>query len=187
MECGLLRATFDRMTKHQILLALGLLVSALALSVPAHADVGLGAGALIGTGANVGGRADNNPYKLQLGAYGELDLGNFLVGVRGTRSLASNPNACTEKKCPDVKDLRTIGGDLGYIWHLPLIHFGPRLGIGYLKERDGERVGAYFEPGASLDVKLLLFNVGAEVRYRIVAAAKDVNGVIAYLRLGIRL
>ncbi|MDB4990733.1 MAG: hypothetical protein JWN04_5911 [Myxococcaceae bacterium] len=186
MECRPLRATFDGMTKHHIALVIGLFVSALALTVPAQADVGIGGGALVGTGVNVGGHADNNPYKLQLGAYGELNLGSFLVGVRGTRSLASNAK-CDGNHCRDVRDLRTIGGDLGYLWDLPLVHVGPRLGIGYLKERDGARVGAYFEPGVSADVQLLLFNVGAEVRYRIVAGAHDANGVIAYLRLGIRL
>jgi hypothetical protein len=186
MECEPRSATFDGMRKHQFVLALGLIVSALALSVPARADIGIGGGALIGTGANIAGKADNNPYKLQLGAYGELDLGNFLIGVRGTRSLASNAD-CAGKTCRDVRDMKTIGGDLGYIWHMPIVHFGPRLGIGYLKENDGDRVGAYFEPGASLDLHLLMFNVGAEVRYRIVAGAHDVNGVIAYLRLGIHL
>jgi hypothetical protein len=176
------------MTKHQLVLFCSLIAAAFALSVPAaRADVGLGAGALIGTGVNVGGDAENNPYKLQLGGYGEVDIGNLLVGIRGTRSLGSDPEACDERKCRDVRDLRTLGGDLGYIWHLPLIHVGPRLGIGYLKEKDGDRVGAYFEPGASLDVKLLLFNVGAEVRYRVVAGASDANGVLAYLRLGLRL
>ncbi|MDB4973765.1 MAG: hypothetical protein JWN48_2106 [Myxococcaceae bacterium] len=174
------------MPKHHIVLALGLLVSALALSVPARADIGLGGGALIGTGVNLAGKADNNPYKLQVGGYGELDLGNFLVGVRGTRSLASNAN-CETKSCRDVRDMKTIGGDLGYIWHMPIVHIGPRLGIGYLKENDGERVGAYFEPGGSLDLHLLMFNLGAEVRYRVVAGAHDVNGLLAYLRLGIHL
>lgn len=180
------------MTKHQLVLLAGLIVSGLFLSVPAHAQVGLGGGALIGTGVNGPSHADNNPYKLQIGAYGELDLGNFMIGIRGTRSLKSNPAACEVGHCRDVKDLRTIGGDLGYLWHLPLIDIGPRLGIGYLNERHHEpeapkHVGTYFEPGGSVDVKILLLNVGAEVRYRIVAGAKDVNGLIAYLRLGIRL
>ena len=179
------------MTKHQLVLLAGLIVSAVFLSVPAHAQVGLGGGALIGTGVNGPSHADNNPYKLQIGGYGELDLGSLMIGIRGTRSLASNPDACPAH-CRDVKDLRTIGGDLGYMWHLPLINIGPRLGIGYLNERHHEpeapkHVGTYFEPGGSVDLKILLFNVGAEVRYRIVAGAKDVNGVIAYLRLGIRL
>jgi len=175
--------------KHRLALVTGIFVAALAFahSAPARADVGIGGGALIGTGTRIGGDAENNPYRLQLGAYGELDIGNLLIGVRGTRSLGSDPENCVERKCRDVKDLRTIGGDLGYIWHLPIIHLGPRLGIGYLKERDGERVGAYFEPGGSLDVKLLLFNIGAEIRYRIVAGASDANGFITYLRLGLRL
>ena len=48
-------------------------------------------------------------------------------------------------------------------------------------------MGAYFEPGVSLDIKLLLFNVGGEIRYRFVAGADDVDGFLAYLRLGLRL
>lgn len=172
--------------KLQFALASLTFVVALALAVPASADVGLGGGALIGTGIDTGD-ANNNPYKLQLGAYGELDIGNFLIGVRGTRSVKSDPS-CTSasERCADVKDLRTIGGDVGYIWHLPLIHFGPRLGIGQVKEPDGSRAGAYFEPGVSLDVHLLLFNVGAEARYRIVTnTGGDLNAFLAYLRLGL--
>ena len=173
--------------KHHLVLAIGISLAALALSAPARADIGIGGGALIGTGTNIGGHAENNPYKLQVGGYGELDIGNILIGIRGTRSLGSDPARCSDR-CRDVKDLRTFGGDLGYIWHLPVIHLGPRLGIGYLDEPDGRsRVGAYFEPGFSLDAKLLLFNVGAEIRYRAVAGASDANGFIAYLRLGLRL
>jgi hypothetical protein len=173
--------------KHHLALVVGLFVAALAISAPARADVGIGGGALIGTGTNLGGHAENNPYKLQVGGYGELDLGNFLIGIRGTRSLGSDPARCDTRKCRDVDDLRTIGGDFGYIWHLPVLHLGPRLGIGYLDEPNGDRVGAYFEPGFSLDAKLLLFNVGGEIRYRVVANAPDANGFIAYLRLGLRL
>jgi hypothetical protein len=171
-----------------LLLVLGLIVAALAYGAPARADVGIGGGALIGTGTNVGGIAENNPYRLQLGGYGELDLGNIMLGIRGTRSVGSDPAACEPNSCRDVDDLRTFGGDFGYIWHLPLLHFGPRLGIGYLDEPNGDdRVGAYFEPGASLDIKLLMFNVGGEIRYRFVAGADDVDGFLAYLRLGLRL
>jgi hypothetical protein len=172
--------------KHQFALVALSFVVALAFAMPASADVGLGGGALIGTGIDTGD-ANNNPYRLQLGAYGELTINNFLIGVRGTRSLASNPDCGGVAKCPDVKDLRTIGGDVGYIWHLPLIHLGPRLGIGQVKEPDGTRAGAYFEPGVSLDVHLLLFNIGAEARYRFVTnTGGDLNGFIAYLRLGLQ-
>jgi hypothetical protein len=171
--------------KNQLALASLAFVVALAFSRPAAADVGLGGGALIGTGVNTGD-ANNNPYKLQLGAYGELNIGNLLIGVRGTRSIKSDADC--EKgggPCRDVRDLRTIGGDVGYLWNLPHIHFGPRLGIGHLKESDGDKVGAYFEPGASLDVHLLVFNVGLEARYRFVTNNSNANGVIAYLRLGL--
>lgn len=173
--------------KYQLALASLSFVVALALSNLARADVGLGGGALIGTGIETGD-ADNNPYKLQLGAYGELTINNFLLGVRGTRSVKSDPDCrgASGGNCADVNDLRTIGGDVGYIWHLPLIHLGPRLGIGYLKEKDGERVGAYFEPGASLDIHLLLFNVGVEARYRFVTSTPEANGFLAYLRLGLQ-
>jgi hypothetical protein len=160
-------------------------VVALALAMPASADVGLGGGALIGTGVDTGD-ANNNPYRLQIGGYGELDIGNLLIGVRGTRSVKSDPDCGGVERCRDVRDLRTIGGDLGYIWHLPLLHLGPRLGIGYLNEKDGDNVGAYFEPGASLDVHLLLFNIGAEIRYRFVTGTDgDLNAFLAYLRLGL--
>jgi hypothetical protein len=173
--------------KIQLALASLSFVVALALAVPASADVGLGGGALIGTGVDTGD-ANNNPYRLQLGAYGELTIGNFLVGVRGTRSVKSDPAACAGNEgCRDVKDLRTIGGDLGYIWHLPFIHVGPRLGIGQVKESDGSKAGAYFEPGVSLDVHLLVFNIGAEARYRIVTnSGGDLNAFLAYLRLGLQ-
>jgi hypothetical protein len=170
--------------KYQLALASLAFVAAVALSMPAKADIGLGGGALIGTGIDTGD-ANNNPYKLQLGAYGELTINNFLIGVRGTRSVKSDPD-CRGDRCADVDDLRTIGGDVGYIWHLPLIHVGPRLGIGHLKESDGDRVGAYFEPGASLDIHLLLFNVGVEARYRFVTATPEANGFLAYLRLGLQ-
>lgn len=172
--------------KYQLALASLSFVVALALATPASADVGIGGGFLIGSGVDTGD-ADNNPYKLQLGAYGELNINNFMLGVRGTRSVGSDPSCATSSggQCPDVNDLRTIGGDLGYIWHLPIIHVGPRLGIGYLKERDGERVGAYFEPGGSLDVHLAVFNIGAEVRYRFVTNTPEANGFLAYLRLGL--
>lgn len=170
---------------HKLLIACGLFVSALALSASARADVALGGGALIGTGVDTGD-ANNNPYRLQVGGYGELELDSLVLGVRGTRSLKSDPEACTER-CRDVKDLRTIGGDVGFQWTFAFLRIGPRLGIGYLKERDGDRVGAYFEPGAVADINIMFLNIGADIRYRAVAKESDANGFLAYLRLGIRL
>ncbi len=173
--------------KIQYALAALSFVVALALVMPASADVGLGGGALIGTGINTGD-GNNNPYRLQLGAYGELNIDHFLIGVRGTRSLKSEPDcgSASGRQCADVKDLRTIGGDVGYMFNWPIVHFGPRLGIGQVKEKDGDRAGAYFEPGVSLDLHVLLFNIGAEVRYRIVTNTNhDLDGFLAYLRLGL--
>ena len=161
-------------------------MAAFALTAPARADVAVGGGALIGTGVDTG-EANNNPYRLQLGGYGELEIDSLVLGVRGTRSLKSAPESCIEA-CRDVKDLRTIGGDVGFEWKLLILRLGPHLGIGYLKEKDGDRVGAYFEPGAVLNIAILMFNVGAELRYRAVTGdGKDANAFLAYLKLGLRL
>lgn len=172
--------------KHKFLTISALFVGLLALSAPARADVALGGGALIGTGVDTGD-ANNNPYRLQLGGYGELEWDALVLGVRGTRSLKSDPEACAAEKCRDVKDLRTIGGDVGFEWEFTILRLGPHLGIGYLKEKDGDRVGAYFEPGAVADIAIAFLNIGAELRYRAVANASDANGFLAYLKLGIKL
>ncbi|HVZ36243.1 MAG TPA: hypothetical protein VG963_27635 [Polyangiaceae bacterium] len=172
--------------KYKLLTISALFAGALTLSTPARADVALGGGALIGTGVDTG-KANNNPYRLQLGGYGELEWDSLVLGVRGTRSLKSDPEACADKHCRDVKDLRTIGGDIGFQWMLAILRLGPHLGIGYLKERNGDRVGAYFEPGVVADIALAFFNVGAELRYRAVTHASDANGFLGYLKLGIRL
>lgn len=172
---------------HKLSLVLGMFVALVAVSAPsadARADVDVEVAALIGTGVETDS-APNNPYALQLGAVGELTLGNLVLGVRGTRSKGTNSD-CTG--CRDVKDIRTIGGDVGYAWKIAMLHIGPRLGLGYIKERDGDRVGGYLEPGAVAEAQIALFVVGADLRYR-VALGKDtdnLNGFLGYLRLGLR-
>ncbi len=157
----------------------------LCLSIPAaaSADIDLAVVALVGSGVDTGD-AENNPYQLQLGAAGELTINGFVIGVRGTRSRGSDSNCAG--KCVLVDDLRSIGGDLGFDWQFVLLHVGPRLGIGRLKERDGAIVAAYLEPGGVAEVELLMFTLGAEVRYRVAVKEPDANGLLAYLRLGLR-
>jgi hypothetical protein len=177
--------------KHILTLTVGLFVGLFAFLGSARADIDLEVAGLIGTGAATG-NSENNPYGLQLGALGELSIGNYVVGVRGTRSLGnddecgSNVVTSTVKRCRNVKDLRTIGADLGYAWNIAIVHIGPRVGFGYINEKDGDRVTGYMEPGAVAEVSLLLFVVGLDVRYRVAFGEKDLNGVLAYLRLGLR-
>jgi len=172
---------------HKLTLVLGLFVALVAVSAPsapARADIDLEVAALIGTGVDTED-ASNNPYALQLGAVGELTVGNLVLGVRGTRSKGTDEE-CVD--CRNVKDIRTIGGDLGYSFNIAMLHIGPRLGLGYLKERDGDRVGGYLEPGAVAEAQIMLFVVGADLRYRVALGndADDLNGFLAYLRLGVR-
>lgn len=178
--------------KHQLKLALALLVGLFAFSGSAQAELDAEVSGLIGTGVATGD-AENNPYGLQLGAAGELIIDDFVIGVRGTRSLGNDDECGTElgsvavESCPNVKDLRTIGGDVGFEWDVLLLHISPRVGFGYIKERDGERVGGYMEPGGVLSVQLMLFTAGLDLRYRVAFGEKDLNGFLAYLRLGVRI
>jgi hypothetical protein len=156
----------------------------LGFSSEARAEIDLEVAALIGTGVDTGD-ADNNPYALQLGAVGELTINNWVFGVRGTRSIDTSDEDC-EIDCRDVKGIGSFGGDLGYSWNILLLHIGPRLGLGYLYEKDGDRSGGYFEPGAVAEVELLMFVVGADLRYRVAFGESDLNGFLAYARLGLR-
>lgn len=165
-------------------LALGLAVGCMN-SATARADVAVEVAGLIGTGVDTGD-ADNNPYALQLGALGELTLGNIVLGVRGTRSIASDEEDCTVE-CRNVKGIRSFGGDVGYSLNVLLLHLGPRLGFGYLNERDGSRAAGYFEPGAVAEVAVALFVAGVDLRYRIAVKESDLSGFLAYLRLGLRI
>lgn len=176
---------------HKLMHVFGAIVAALAFgcvfSAPARADIDLAAVALVGTGIDTGD-AENNPYALQLGAAGELSINHFVLGVRGTRSLGSDEEDCPPSAaCRNVKGVASFGGDLGYEWDLLLLHIGPRFGFGYLRERSGEKVqGGYIEPGAVAEVQLLMFVLGVDLRYRVAIKESDLNGFLAYARLGLR-
>ena len=174
---------------HKLSLTLGLFVALLSFSAPARAEIDVAVAALVGTGVDTGD-ADNNPYALQIGALGELVLNNWVVGVRGTRSLASDAEDCSIS-CRDVKDLRSFGGDVGWEYDFLMLHVGPRLGFGRLSERDSDegeskRVAAYLEPGAVAEVNLLMFAAGIDLRYRFALKESDLNAFLAYARLGLR-
>jgi hypothetical protein len=147
------------------------------------ADVDFAILGLVGSGVDSGDAA-NNPYVLQLGAAGELTINGFLFGIRGTRSIGSRVDCSTP--CRQVDDLRTFGADLGFDWELLMLHLSPRFGIGRLKERDGDNVAAYLEPGAVVDLELGLLALGAELRYRVAIDTPDASGLLAYLRAGLR-
>jgi hypothetical protein len=80
--------------------------------------------------------------------------------VRGTRSFANKTKCAGD--CTELNGIRSFGLDFGYLWPLPLLHFGPRVGGGWARERHVERDGAYIEPGASVDLRLSVFNLGAD-------------------------
>ncbi len=161
-----------------------LLVTALGLSSTAAAsDVDFAVVGLIGTGVDTGD-APNNPYRLQLGAAGEVTISGFVIGLRGTRSLGSRTNCSAP--CAQVNDLRAIGGDFGFDWQLALLHLGPRLGVGRLKERDGNIVSAYLEPGGVAEIELAIITLGAELRYRAALREPDASGLLVYFRGGVR-
>ncbi len=157
------------------------------LSIPAASSAQLPDIAVVGlVGSGVdSGDADNNPYLLQLGAAAELTFLGYVVGVRGTRSLGSSAD-CATSSCTVVKDLRTFGADLGFDWEFALLHVSPRLGVGRLTERDGDIAAIYLEPGAVADIEILLLTLGAELRYRVAIKEPDANGLLAYLRVGLR-
>ncbi|MET0340356.1 MAG: hypothetical protein ABW252_05110 [Polyangiales bacterium] len=174
---------------HKLPLTAALFVALLSFAAPASAEVDFSVGALVGTGVDTGD-ADNNPYALQLGAFGELILDDFVIGVRGTRSIGSNGD-CVGPNCRDVKDLRSFGGDVGFEWDLAMLHIGPRIGFGRLSERDSDdgeskRVAGYIEPGAVAEINLLMFLAGVDLRYRVAFKESDLNAFLAYARIGLR-
>jgi hypothetical protein len=165
-------------------LLVALFVVCLGFSAEARADIDVEVAALIGTGVDTGD-AKNNPYALQLGALGELTINNLVLGVRGTRSLASDAEECTTT-CRNVKGIRSFGGDVGWAWNILMLHIGPRVGFGYLNEKDGTRAAGYIEPGAVAEVTVLLFAAGVDLRYRVAFGESDLNGFLAYARVGLR-
>lgn len=173
---------------HKLAQGIGLLAAVFVLSLgftsDARAEIDVEVAALIGTGVDTGD-AENNPYALQLGALGELSINSLVLGVRGTRSLASDDEDCTTE-CRNVKGIRSFGGDVGWAWNILMLHIGPRLGFGYLNEKDGSRAAGYIEPGAVAEVNVLLFAAGIDLRYRVAINESDLNGFLAYARLGLR-
>lgn len=149
----------------------------------ARADVDLSGVLLLGTGVDTD--AHNNPYRFQFGGAAELTVSGFVMGFRATRSVASNED-CGTAECAYVNDLRTIGGDLGFDWEVAMFHISPRLGLGYLNEKDGDRVAGYFEPGGVVEAEIGWFVGGVDLRYRLAVKEKPANGFLAYARLGLR-
>lgn len=149
----------------------------------AEADVDLAVVGLVGSGVDTGD-AENNPYQLQLGAAGELTINGFVLGLRGTRSSGSNENC--GGPCVLVDDLRSFGGDVGFDWEFALLHISPRIGVGRLKERHGNIVAAYMEPGGVAELELGILTLGAELRYRVAFGEPDASALLGYFRLGLR-
>jgi hypothetical protein len=167
-------------------LSLTALVALCAITLPARADTDLAGGLLVGSGVDTGD-GDNNPYQLQLGGWVELVVDDFILGFKGTRSLGSDADCSkSSSSCHDVEDLRSLGGDLGYEWDLALLHIGPRLGMGTVREvHSGDRA-FYLDPGAVLDVELGPFLGGVDVRYRVAVNDSNFSGLLVFARLGLR-
>ena len=175
-------------SKLQVLGALAAMTLVAAFGSQARADVDLEGVLLLGTGVDTG-KAPNNPYAMQFGGALELTVSGFVAGVRATRSVATD-KACdllnTDECDKRVRDLRTVGLDLGMDWELSLLHVSPRFGFGYLNEKDGDRAGTYLEPGGVAEVELGWFVAGADLRYRFAIREAEANGFLAYLRAGLR-
>jgi hypothetical protein len=175
--------------RHNFLLTglLALLVSLVSYAPAARADIDLSGVLLLGSGVDTG-KANNNPYAFQFGGAAELTLMRWGVRARGTRSLGTDKGAeCNGSPCPPyVKDLRTFGADFGWDWEIAMLHISPRVGAGYINERSGDRVTGYVEPGGVAEIELGWFVAGADVRYRFAIKEGDLNGVLAYARLGLR-
>jgi hypothetical protein len=175
----------------QTIVMLAFAAGLVAWSVPAQADVDIEGVLLLGTGVDTGD-ANNNPYALQFGGAAELTVAGYVIGVRATRSVATGgdslpiANDSQNNRSPYVKDLRAFGVDLGIDWELAILHLSPRLGIGHLSEKDGDRVAAYVEPGGVAEVELGWFVAGVDLRYRFAIKESDANGFLAYARAGLR-
>jgi hypothetical protein len=115
----------------------------------------------------------------QIGGALELIINGFVGGVRATRAITSGG-------VPRRVQLRSFGGDLGYEWELSILHLGPRLGLGRVSQIDEKWSSFYLEPGAVAEVEIGWFVVGGDVRYRVVTADKDRNGLLVYGKIGLR-
>lgn len=151
---------------------------ALGVSAPAQA-LDVEATALIGSGVDTGDNPDN-PYALQIGGAVELIVAGWVGGVRATRAISSG-------ETPSKFDLRTFGADLGWEWEIALLHIGPRLGLGRVSSLNEDFHEFYLEPGGVAEVEIGWFVAGADIRYRVVPDESDVNGLLAYAKLGLRL
>ena len=158
------------------LLMLVLMLSAIATS--ARADFDIAGVALLGSGVDTGDEP-HNPYAFQVGGELEMIINGFVVGGRVTRALTSGD-------VPRDLHLLAFGGDLGYEWELAIVHLGPRVAMGQIRQIDANWKSFYIEPGAVVDIELGWFLIGAELRYRFVTEDMDRSGIMALARIGLR-
>lgn len=171
-----------------ILLVLGACVMLSAVARPARADSDLSGGLLVGSGVDTRD-SDNNPYQLQIGGWVELIYNNYVLGFRGLRTLGEKvEDGCRRTGGCDVvvDDLRSMGADLGYEWTIAILHIGPRLGIGRVREVDAGRRAPYLDPGAVAEIELGPFLAGVDVRYRFALGDSELDGMLAYAKIGLR-
>lgn len=155
-------------------------------------DTDLTLAALVGSGVDTGD-GDNNPYQLQFGGTIELIIDGYVVGFRGVRTLGSKAQDICRSSTRDraecdlvVNDLRSMGADLGYEWELAILHIGPRLGIGRVRERNSGTRAPYFDPGGVAEVEIGPFLGGVDIRYRFAPGDRHLDGLLAFAKLGVR-
>jgi hypothetical protein len=154
-------------------------------AVPARAsDTDLAGGILLGSGVDTGD-GDNNPYQLQFGGFAELIVNGYVFGFRGLRTIGSNVD-CAGIGCRNIEDLRSMGGDFGFEWELLFLHIGPRLGVGRVREVDAGIRAPYLDPGGVAEVELGPFLAGVDIRYRFALGDRELDGLLAYAKIGLR-
>jgi hypothetical protein len=164
------------------------LIACLALSAVAGSarasDTDLAGGVLIGSGVDTGD-SENNPYQLQFGGFVELIIDGYVLGFRGVRTVGSDSD-CEGASCAALDDLRSMGGDFGFEWELLMLHIGPRLGVGRVREVEAGLKAPYLDPGGVAEIELGPFLGGVDIRYRVAIGEPELNGLLAYARLGLR-
>lgn len=160
------------------LIVVSLTLLLLGVGAKARADVDIAGSVLIGSGVDTGDMP-HNPYAFQIGGTVELIISGFVLGARASRAITSGD-------VPRDLDLRAFGGDLGYEWKLSILHIGPRVGMGQIRQIDSEFKSLYIEPGAVAEVQLSIFVLGGDVRYRFVTEDMDRSGLLVYGKLGLR-
>jgi hypothetical protein len=166
------------------LLLLGALALVSLAAPAAKADVS--GGLLIGSGVETGD-SETNPYQLQIGGWVELIHDGYIIGFRGLRTLGENvDDSCTSCDL-QVRDLRSMGADLGYEWTIAVLHIGPRFGIGRVREVDEGLKAPYLDPGGVAEVELGPFLAGVDVRYRFAPGDRELDGLLVYGKIGLRL